>query len=72
MTILESVLKTRHITLSIKVYIVKAIVSPIVMYRYENFTTKILSMKNVMILNCGVGENSLESLGQQGYQTSQS
>ena len=58
MTNLESVLKDRHITLPIKVHIVKAIAFPVVMYKYKTCTIKRLSMKNVMILICGVGENS--------------
>ena len=36
----DSILKSRDITLSTKVYIVKAIVFPIVMYGYENWTVK--------------------------------
>ena len=40
MTKLDSILKSRDITLSTKVYIVKAIVFPIVMYGYENWTVK--------------------------------
>ena len=39
MTNLDSVLKSRDILLT-KVYIVKATVSPIVMYRYESWTIK--------------------------------
>ena len=40
MTNLDSILKSRDITLSTKVYIVKAIVFPVVMYGYENWTVK--------------------------------
>ena len=58
MTNLESILKDRHTTLPIKVHIVKAIVFPVVMYKYKTCTIKRLSMKNVIILICGVGENS--------------
>ena len=62
---LDSILKSRDITLLIKVHIVKAMVFPLVMYRYENWTIKRLSTKELMLLNCGAGENSWESLGQQ-------
>ena len=40
MTKLDSILKSRDITLSTKVHIVKAMVSPVVMYRYESWTIK--------------------------------
>ena len=39
-TNLDSILKSRDITLPTKVYIVKAMVFPVVMYRYENWTIK--------------------------------
>ena len=55
---LDSILKSRDITLLIKVPIVKAMVFPLVMYRYENWTIKRLSTKELMLLNCGAGENS--------------
>ena len=72
MTNLDSILKSRHITLSTKVHLVKAMVFPVVMYGYEIWTITILSAKELMLLNCGVGEDSQESLGLQGNQTSQS
>ena len=40
MTKLDSILKSRDITLLIKVHIIKAMVFPVVMYRYESWTIK--------------------------------
>ena len=57
MTNLEIILKSRDITLSTKVCLVKAIVSPVVMYGCESWTIK-LNIKELMLLNCGVGEDS--------------
>ena len=54
MTNLDSILKSRDITLLIKVCLVKAIVFPVVMYGYESWTIK----KAKMLLSCGVGEDS--------------
>ena len=71
MTNLDSILKNRDITLPIKVHLVKAMVFPLVMYGCERWTIK-LSAEELMLLNCGVGEDSLESLGQQGDPTSPS
>ena len=51
------ILKSRDITLT-KVCIVKAMVFPVVMYRCESWTMKKLSTKELMLLNCGVGEDS--------------
>ena len=42
------------------------------MYGCESWTIKKLSAEKLMLLNCGVGENSWESFGLQGDQTSQS
>ena len=56
MTKLDSILKSRDITLSKKVYLIKAIVFPAVMYGCESWTIK-LSTKELMVLNCGVGED---------------
>ena len=55
---LNSILKSRDITLLTKVHIVKAMVFPLVMYRYESWTIKRLSTKELMLLNCGAGEDS--------------
>ena len=66
MTNLDSILKSRDFTLSTKVHLVKAMVFPVVMYRGESWTIKKkLSTEELMLLNCGVGEDSWESLGLQ-------
>ena len=57
MTNLDSILKSRDIILPRKVHLVKAIIFPIVMYGYESWTRK-LSAEELMLLNCGVGEDS--------------
>ena len=57
MTNLDSLLKSRDITLSTKVCLVKAMVFPVAMYGCETWTIK-LSMEELMLLNCGVGEDS--------------
>ena len=57
-TNLGSILKSRDITLSAKVHLVKAIVFPVVMYGCESWTIRKLSTKILMLLNCGVGEDS--------------
>ena len=56
MTNLDSILKSRDITLSTKIRLVKAMVFPVVMYGCESWTIK-LSVKELMLLNCGVGED---------------
>src|SRR5574337_1752148 len=66
MTNLDSILKSREITLPTKVRLVKAMVFPVVIYGCESWTVKKLSAKELMLLNCGVGEDSRESLGLQG------
>ena len=58
MTNLDSVLKSRDITLPTKVHVVKAMVFPIVTYGCESWTIKKLSAKALMFSNCGVGEDS--------------
>ena len=58
MTNLDSILKSRDITLSTKVHLVKAMAFPVFMYGYESWTVKKLSTKEWMLLNCGVGEDS--------------
>ena len=58
MTNLDSILKNRDITLPTKVYLVKAMVFPIVMYGCESWTTRKLITEELMLLNCGVGEES--------------
>ena len=69
MTNLDSILKSRDITLPTKVRLVKAMVFPVVMYGCESWTVKNMSAKELMLLNCGVGEDSCESLGLQGDPT---
>ena len=58
MTNLDSILKHRDITLSTKVCLVKAMVFPVVMYRCESWAIKKTSAEELMLLNCGVGEDS--------------
>ena len=70
MTNLNSIFKSRDIILPTKVHLVKAMVFPVVMYGCESWTVKNLSAKELMLLNCGVGEDSWESLGLQGDLTS--
>ena len=55
---LDSIFKSRDITLPIKVCLVKAMVFPVVMYGCESWTVKKLSTKELMLLNCGAGEDS--------------
>ena len=57
MTNLDSILKSRDITLLTKVHLVKGIVFPVVMYGCESWTIK-LSTEELMFLNYGVGEDS--------------
>ena len=72
MTNLDNILKSRDITLLTKVSIVKSLVFPVVMYRCESWTIKKTEQQELMLSNCGAGEDSWESLGLQGDQTSQS
>ena len=58
MTNLDTTLKSRDITSSTKVHLVKAIVFPVVMYYCESWTLKKAECKELMLLNCGVGEDS--------------
>ena len=66
MTNLDSILKRRDITLPTKIYLVKAMVFPVLIYGCE----RKVSAKELMLLNCGVGEDSWKSLGLQGDPTS--
>ena len=54
MTNLDSVLKSRDVTLPTKVHIVKAMVFPVVTYGCESWTTK----KTEFLMNCGAAEDS--------------
>ena len=58
MTDLDSILKSRDIILPIKVCLVKAMVFPVFMYGYESWTIKKAECQKLMLLNCGVGEDS--------------
>ena len=57
MTNPNSILKSKDITLPTKVYLVKAMVFPVVMYGCESWTIKTAEHQRVL-LNCGVGEDS--------------
>ena len=58
MTNLDSILKSRDIALPTKVYLVKNMVFPVVMYGCESWTVKKAEPPKLMLLNCGVGEDS--------------
>ena len=58
MTNLESILKSRDIILPTKVCLVKAMVFPVVMYGCASWTVKKAESQELMLLNCGVGEDS--------------
>ena len=58
MTNLDSVLKSKDITLPAKVHIVKAMVFLVVMNRWESRNIKKLSVKEMMLSNCYAGEDS--------------
>ena len=58
MTNLDSIFKSRDITLATKVHLVKAMVFPVVMYGCESWTVKKAELRRMMLLNCGVGEDS--------------
>ena len=72
MTKLDSILKSRDITLPTKVCLVKAIVFPVVMCGCKSWTIKKASAEELLLLNCGVGEDSWKSLGLQIDPTSPS
>ena len=56
MTNLDTIFKSRDITLPTKVHLVKALVFPVVLYGCESWTVK--KAEELMRLNCGVGEDS--------------
>ena len=58
MTNLDSILKSRGVTLPTKVHLVKAMVFPVVMYECESWTIKKVECEELMLLNCGVREDS--------------
>ena len=64
---LDSILKSRDIiTLPTKVHLVKTMVFPVVMYGCESWTIKKAERQRIDAFDCGVGEDSWESLGLQG------
>ena len=58
MTKLDSILKSRDITLPTKVRLVKAMVFPVVMYACESWTVKKAEHRKIDAFDCGVGEDS--------------
>ena len=58
MTNLDGALKSRDITLLTKVHIFKAVVFLVIMYGSESWTIRRLITKELMLLNCGAGEDS--------------
>ena len=58
MTNLDSILKSRDITLPTKVHLVKAMVFPVVMCGCESWTVKKAECRRIDVLYCGVGEDS--------------
>ena len=58
MTNLDSILKSRDITLQTNIPLVKAMVFPVVMYGCESWTIKKAECRKIDTLNCDVGEDS--------------
>ena len=58
MTNLDSILKSRDITLSTKVHLVKAMVLPVIMYGCESWIIRKAEHRGIDAFNCGVGEDS--------------
>ena len=58
MTNLDSIFKSRDITLPTKVHVVRAMVFPVVMYRCERWTIKKTGTEELLFSNCGAGEDS--------------
>ena len=58
MTNLDNILKSRDITLPTKVHVVKTMFCPVIMYGCESWTVKKADAKELILLNCGVGEDS--------------
>ena len=72
LTNLDSILKSRDISLLTKVHLVKAVVFPVVVYGYESWTIKKARNRRNDAFKLWSGEDCLESLGLQGDQTGQS
>ena len=58
MTNLDSILKSRDITLSTKICLVKTMVFPVVVCGCESWSIKKAERRKLMFLNCGVGKDS--------------
>ena len=58
MTKLDSILKSRDITLPTEIHLVKAMVFPVVKYGCESWTIKKAEHQRLMLLKYGVGEDS--------------
>ena len=58
MTNLDSIFKSRDITLSTKVHLVKAMVFPVVMYGCEGWTIKKAELQRIDACDCGVEKDS--------------
>ena len=69
---LDSILKSRDITLPTKVHLVKAMVLPVVIYGCNGWSIKKADHQRIDALKCDVGENSWESLRMKGEKTSPS
>ena len=65
MTNLDSILKSRDITLPTKVPLAKAMVFLVVVYGCESWTIKTVECQRMMLLNCGVGEDCESPLDSQ-------
>ena len=72
MTNLDSILKSRDITLTTKVHLIKAMVFPVVMYEHESWTIKKAERQRTDAFKLWLLVKTLESLGLQGDQTSHS
>ena len=57
-SVLDSIFKSRDITLPTKIRLVKAMVFPVVMYGCDSWTVKKADTEELMLLKCGVGEDS--------------
>ena len=58
MTNPDNILKSRDITFPTKVHLVKGMVFPVVMYGCESWTVKKAECRRIMLLSCGIGEDS--------------
>ena len=62
MTNLDSILKSRDITLLTMVHLVKAMIFPVIVYRCESWIIKKADCQRIDALNCGAGEDSVSPL----------